>query len=266
MGITDVDVWLDLNILALDTSSRNCSVCLQRESHKFIRRDDASVSHSRHLLALIQQSLDEAELSLEQLDAIAIVKGPGSFTGLRIGIAVAQGLAFAQQIPVIAVSSLAVVAAHSQQVFAQQALSVDAVLATMDARMSELYCSWYDVRGSLPKIIGREWVLNPSELHRVGELHFQEESGLLVNTPVGFGPQSMSTLESPTLLIVGEGLCYRDELSLPFSDWISSTVDLSLIAPEASHVLPLAACAIAEGQSLEAEQLIPSYLRDNVTS
>mgnify|MGYP001165370204 FL=1 len=255
-----------MNILALDTSSRHCSVCLQRDSHQFIRRDNGSVSHSRHLLALIQQSLDEAELCLEQLDAIAVVKGPGSFTGLRIGIAVTQGLAFAQQIPVIAVSSLAVVAAHSQQIFAQQALAVDAVLATMDARMNELYCSWYDVRGSLPQIIDREWVLKPSELHRVGELHYQEASGVLVNTPVELGPQSVSTVESPTLLIVGEGLCYADQLSLPFSDWRSSTVDLSIIAPDASHVLPLAEHALAERQSIEAEQLMPSYLRDNVTS
>lgn len=205
-------------------------------------------------------------MCLEQLDAIAVVKGPGSFTGLRIGIAVTQGLAFAHQIPVIAVSSLAVVAAHSQQLFAQQALAVDAVLATMDARMSELYCSWYDVRSSVPQIIGRECVLKPSELHRVGELHYQEASGFLINTPVGSGPQSASTLESPTLLIVGEGLCYGDQLSLPFSDWMSSTDDLSVIAPDASHVLPLAEYALAERQSIEAEQLIPSYLRDNVTS
>ena len=197
-----------MNILALDTSSSHCSACLKRDSHQFIRRDNASVSHSRHLLALIQRSLDEAELYLEQLDAISVVRGPGSFTGLRIGIAVTQGLAFAQQIPVIAVSSLAVVAAHSQQVFAQQGLSVDAVLATLDARMSELYCSWYDVRGSLPEIIGQEWVLKPSELHRVGQLHYQETSGFLVNTPVELRSQSVSILESTRLLIVGQCLCY----------------------------------------------------------
>ena len=255
-----------MNILALDTSSRHCSVCLQRDSHKFIRRDNGSVSHSRHLLSLIQQSLDEAELCLEQLDAIAVVKGPGSFTGLRIGIAATQGLAFAHQIPVIALSSLAVVAAHSQQVFSKQALAVDAVLATMDARMGELYCSWYDVRSSLPQIIGREWVLKPSELHRVGELHFQEPTGFLINTPAELGIQSVSTLESPTLLIVGEGLCYGDQLGLPFSDWMSSTVDLSIIVPDASYVLPLAEHALAESQSIGAEQLMPSYLRDNVTS
>ncbi len=255
-----------MNILALDTSSRHCSVCLQRDSHQFIRRENGSVSHSRYLLTLIQQSLDEAELCLEQLDAIAVVKGPGSFTGLRIGIAVTQALAFAHKIPVIAVSSLAVVAVHSQQIFAQQALAVDAVLATMDARMSELYCSWYDVRGSLPKIIGREWVLMPSELHRVGELHYQDESGFLVSNPFEFGSQAVSTLEPPKLLIVGEGLCYDDRLSMPFSNWMSSTVDLSIIAPDASHVLPLAEHALAERQSIEAEQLMPSYLRDNVTS
>ena len=255
-----------MNILALDTSSRHCSVCLQRASHQFFLRDDASVSHSRHLLALIQQSLDDAELRLEQLDAIAIVKGPGSFTGLRIGIAVTQGLAFAHQIPVIAVSSLAVVALSSQKAFAKQAVAVDAVLATMDARMSELYCGWYDIRGSIPRLIGREWVLKPSELNRVGELQCEEKSGSLISSPIELGSRPASTHQSLALSIVGGGLCYGDQLSLPFSKWMSSTVDLSIIAPDASHVLPLAEHALAERQSIQAEQLMPSYLRDDVTS
>ena len=255
-----------MNILALDTSSRHCSVCLQRESHQFFLRDDASVSHSRHLLALIQRSLDDADLRLEQLDAIAIVKGPGSFTGLRIGIAVTQGLAFAHQIPVIAVSSLAVVALSSQQAFAKQAIAVDAVLATMDARMSELYCGWYDIRGSVPRLIGREWVLKPSELNRVGDLQCEEKSGSLINSPIELGSRSASTHQSLALSIVGGGLCYRDQFGSPFADWISLSDDLSIVTPDASFVLPLAESALVEHQGIEAEQLIPCYLRDNVTS
>lgn len=259
-----------MNILAIDTSSRYCSVCLLCETNRFTRRDDTSVSHSRHLLGLIQHTIDEADLRLEQLDAIAVVQGPGSFTGLRIGIAMTQGLAFAHQIPVVPVSSLAAVAMKTKQAFTEEAIAADAVLATMDARMGELYCGWYDVRDAVPKLIGREWVLKPADLNRVGELHFDEDSGLLTHSSIdeliNSMAKSLSIGASPRLLMVGEGLCYEDQIAPPCLGWISSTVDLSGITPDASVVASYAAHVVSTQGSIEAEQLIPSYLRDNVTS
>ncbi len=233
----------------------------------FARQDNASISHSRHLLGLIQQTLDEAELRLEQLDAIAVVRGPGSFTGLRIGIAVAQGLAFGHQIPVIPVSSLAAVAMNAKLKFNKNALSVDAVLATLDARMSELYCGWYDLRGSLPQLIGRERVLKPSELSQVGRLHLEAGSLSLISLPADPISDSLANEVAPALLMVGEGLSYQDQITPPFSHWISLGEDLTAIGPDACAVVPLAEQAFLSKQGIvQAEQLIPSYLRDNVTS
>ena len=98
-----------MKLLAFDTATEACTVALWLDG-KVLERFEHQSQHSEHLLAMIDALLAEAELSISQLDAIAFGRGPGSFTGLRIGAGVAQGLAFAANLPVVPVSSLAALA------------------------------------------------------------------------------------------------------------------------------------------------------------
>src|SRR5690554_2213743 len=120
-------------VLALDTSTEQCSVALQI-GDKFVSR--AAVTpreHSQRILGFVQEVLDEQGLTLKQLDAIVVGHGPGSFTGVRIGVSVAQGLAFSQQLPVIPVSTLTALA---QQAIRLQ--DAQQIVCAIDARMQEV--------------------------------------------------------------------------------------------------------------------------------
>jgi tRNA threonylcarbamoyladenosine biosynthesis protein TsaB len=122
-------------ILALETSTDACSVALQvgdevRMDHRLAPR-----SHARLLLPMIEALLADAALSPAGVDAIVYGRGPGSFTGLRIGCAVVQGLAFAHDVPTLGISSLEVLA-EAVRVGQPQAAGV---VTMLDARMGECY-------------------------------------------------------------------------------------------------------------------------------
>jgi len=104
-----------MKILAIDTSSMACSVALADNEELLERHEIIGNRHSRKLLGFVQALLIRAGTSLHDLDAIAIGNGPGSFTGLRLGLGVAQGLAWGADLPLIPVSSLAAMAAQSDQ-------------------------------------------------------------------------------------------------------------------------------------------------------
>ncbi len=94
------------NLLIIDTSTNVCTVILQSQNSVAVQQSEDSRSHGRFLLPAVNRLLFEQELELGDLDAIAVVAGPGSFTGIRIGVGVVQGLAAALEIPVILISSL----------------------------------------------------------------------------------------------------------------------------------------------------------------
>ena len=272
-----------LKILALETSSKHCSVALQYaaqtptgELQIATRLDSSALSHSRSLLALINDVLQEANLSFAELDAIAVARGPGSFTGLRIGIAVAQGLAFGHQLPILPISSLAAVAYNALTYWQKQAASmptVEAVLATMDARMGEVYCGWYDLRGELPVLIGNEHVLKPALLLQAGLPCLQSvESApvvMLSNHNVSDNDIIGSATPMTHLAIAGEGLHYYAqyptslrELLPELSEELSEELS---IQPDAAALLPLATRDFNLNLGIEPEALSPVYLRNNVT-
>lgn len=123
-----------MKILALETSTEFCSVALylgDRVLHKEILADRC---HSEILLPMVQEILAEAELSLTQIDGIAFGAGPGSFTGLRIACGVAQGLAYATNLPVTGISTLEAVA---------QKMGEQRIIVALDARMGEIYHAAY---------------------------------------------------------------------------------------------------------------------------
>ena len=124
-----------MKILAFDTSSEYCSIAVLAGGELFSREILAGQRHSALLLPQVAEVLAECGIGLAALDGIAFGSGPGSFTGLRIGCGVAQGLAFGADLPVIGVSTLLALA---------QGCGGERVIACLDARMGEVYHSAYE--------------------------------------------------------------------------------------------------------------------------
>ena len=127
-------------ILAVDTSTEACSVALQIGNETIAKYADEPRSHSRLLMPMVQQVLAEAQIKVNQLDAIGVSIGPGSFTGLRIGFAAVQGMAYGADIPVTPVSTLELIAATYRR---QQNIQAGDVITLLDARMSEFNLGRY---------------------------------------------------------------------------------------------------------------------------
>src|SRR5574340_720031 len=95
-----------MNLLAIETATESCSAALNIDGRIIERSELAPRRHAELILPMIESLLGEAGIARAQLDGIAVGRGPGAFTGVRLAIAVAQGLALALDIPVVAVSSL----------------------------------------------------------------------------------------------------------------------------------------------------------------
>jgi tRNA threonylcarbamoyladenosine biosynthesis protein TsaB len=146
-----------LKLLALDSAGSASTVAVWRDGELLTRDGAAGGHHSEHLLSLLDAVLVESGLRLADLDAIAVGRGPGAFTGVRLAIGVAQGLAFAAQLPVIPVSNLE--AAAERAAALQDAPA--RLLVCQDARMHEVYWAAYErsAAGLVPA--GAEAVARP---------------------------------------------------------------------------------------------------------
>lgn len=127
-------------ILNLETATTNCSVCIAKDGVILAikERDTPNYSHSEQLHVFIQEVLAEAVVSLSNVDAIAISKGPGSYTGLRIGVSAAKGLCFSLDIPLISISTLKSMATQSTLT------EIDYIIPLLDARRMEVYSRVFD--------------------------------------------------------------------------------------------------------------------------
>ncbi len=146
-------------ILAVETCTMACSVALWDGKRMYERFLEAERSHSKKLLPMCQSVLSEAGLTMSHVDAIACTRGPGSFTGVRIGVGVAKGLAFGQNLPIYAVSSLAALAYQVMEV-----APCERVVALLDARMGELYMGEYENAHGFPRLIGQESLTDVASL------------------------------------------------------------------------------------------------------
>lgn len=137
-------------ILHIDSTTKVCSVALSKEGAllKLVEIDSEKLSHSEKLHLFIQQSLEEAGITIKELQAIAVSKGPGSYTGLRIGVSAAKGLAYGLDIPLISVNTLDAMASA-----VQSTVESDAVLIPMiDARRMEVFSSIHQNGSCLEKV------------------------------------------------------------------------------------------------------------------
>ncbi|MEE9371850.1 MAG: tRNA (adenosine(37)-N6)-threonylcarbamoyltransferase complex dimerization subunit type 1 TsaB [Saprospiraceae bacterium] len=133
---------LSINILCIETSTDVCSVCISRDDEIMGLNEFKEFRHSSHLLPLILSSLEEAGMPQSDLDAICISKGPGSYTGLRVGASTAKGWAFALDLPLLGIDTLLSLA--NGLLLAQREIPPHSVIMPMiDARRNEVYTSLY---------------------------------------------------------------------------------------------------------------------------
>jgi tRNA threonylcarbamoyladenosine biosynthesis protein TsaB len=135
-----VRVFRNMKILAIETASEACSAALNLDGEISIRYKVVPRGHSELILTMVDDLLRESGLSYASLDAVAYGRGPGSFTGVRIATGVTQGIAFAADLPVIGISTLAALAQRGYREKGERNL-----LAAFDARMGELYWGGYRV-------------------------------------------------------------------------------------------------------------------------
>ena len=126
-------------ILHIETSTKNCSVSIAKSGELISLKEinNGAYSHSEMLHPLIKEALLESKLTIKEIEAIAVGKGPGSYTGLRIGVSAAKGLCFANDIPLISINSLEILA-HST------AIDKGYIIPMIDARRMEVYSAIYD--------------------------------------------------------------------------------------------------------------------------
>lgn len=148
-----------MRILAIDASTEWCSVAVGGGARWHVRDEHARETHSERLLPMVRSALAEAGWTLSALDGIAFGAGPGSFTGVRIGCGVAQGLALGADLPVVPVPTLAAIA---QDVWRERGEA--RVFACLDARMREVYLAAYTRDGEVWRTVGAPAVLAPSEM------------------------------------------------------------------------------------------------------
>jgi tRNA threonylcarbamoyladenosine biosynthesis protein TsaB len=223
-------------LIAIETSTENCSAALMRNDAVIERSELAPRRHAELILPMIESLLNEAGLSRRELDAIAVGRGPGAFTGVRLAISVAQGIALGLDIPVVPISSLAALAQDTPAQIGEP------ILATIDARMGEVYTGVFRRNDEgLVDSIGAESV-GPASMVLV--------------------PKSTSG-KSDQWLVIGTGWgVYQDALALrlPGSPrWADGS-----LYPQARAVAVLAAPLFASGHSLAPEFALPVYLRDKV--
>jgi len=127
-------------ILNIETSTKNCSVSIAENGELLSLKEinTGNYSHAEMLHPLILESLKESNIELSKIDAMAVGKGPGSYTGLRIGVSATKGLCFANNLPLISINSLEILA-HAQQIEDQGYL-----VPMIDARRMEVYSAIFD--------------------------------------------------------------------------------------------------------------------------
>lgn len=218
-----------MKLLALDTATEQCSAALLAEGRLYERRQLTQRGHAELILPMIETLLGEAQLTLNDLDALAFGRGPGAFTGVRIAVGVAQGLALGAGLPVIPVSNLAAVAQ-------QHATPGARLLVCMDARMNEVYWAAF--------AIDEQGLAIPITDERVS------------------APEQVQVEAAELSMAVGTGFAAYPLLAQRFA---TLPMDAQRL-PRAADMAYLAQRAWQRGETVAPAQALPVYLRDQVAS
>lgn len=216
-------------LLALDTATECCSAALLHDGRVTARSEVIPRQHAQRLLPMIEELLGERELRLQDVDALVFGRGPGAFTGVRIATGMVQGLAFAADKPVIAVSNLAALAQR-----AWREHGAETVAAAIDARMDEVYWGLYGRQDGVMQSLDDERVCPPEA----------------VSLPDGVA----------SVAGAGTGWQYADRLA------VSAERSWPQMLPDAVDLITLALPRWLAGEVLDAADAQPVYLRDKVAT
>lgn len=213
-----------MKLLAFDTSTEHLSVAVARDGQLWEYSGAGGARASNDLIATVLDLLRQAGLRMSELDAISFGAGPGSFTGLRTACAVAQGLAYGANVPVLPVNSLMAVA---------DAAGGEEVIALLDARMDEIYWARF------AKADGR----------------WQTVSDAALVSPQNFVAQ----LPSAPLRLAGNAFAVYAPLAA-----LAPRFECIQALPTAAAMLRLAPVLLQQGLAVPADQALPTYVRDKV--
>lgn len=218
-------------ILSIETSGHHCSVALSEGVRILARRlSGEKLTHNATLAPFVEEVLEETGLSVSELSAIAVSAGPGSYTGLRVGIALAKALCFGADKPFIAVDTLQSLAHHAAHELQQNATYI----ANVDARRMEVYAAAFDRNGKQ---------LSPTQPLII-------ESGIFENW-----------LAQGDVVFCGSGT------SKGISLLSSSGIACHPMEPKADYLTPLAYKAYLEGQFEDPASFRPQYIKPpNITT
>ncbi|HMB39064.1 MAG TPA: tRNA (adenosine(37)-N6)-threonylcarbamoyltransferase complex dimerization subunit type 1 TsaB [Wenzhouxiangellaceae bacterium] len=217
-----------MKILAIETATEACSVALVDGDQRLQRQEIGARVHAAALLPWIAELLAEAGLTYGDLDGVAVDRGPGGFTSIRLGLGVTQGIGLAHDLPAWPVSSLAALA-HA----ARPAGYSGRFLAALDARMGEVYAGWFSIDQDRIQPIGAEILCPPGELKVLDDGPFIAAGNAFSN----YGPELRDVL--------GTGL---DAVQAEAWPTALAVADLAL-----------------RTDAVAAHELKPIYLRDRVT-
>ena len=227
-------------ILAIDTSTTWCSVALSLgEEAPLFRHELVSAGASQIVLPWVEALLQESHLQLKDLDAIAIGIGPGAFTGVRLGVAVVQGLAIASDLAVLPVTSLDAIAAQCIKTSAFEKIKPKYFVIAIDARMDEIYWAKYEAVTQTQQLA-----------KRIGDIHLSKPEDV-----------DLTNIE----FLAGSALqAYGDRL---FSKATVSRSQIGLdpeIQLSALGILDCARQTLKDGGLRHVHELEPLYVRDKV--
>ena len=226
----------NITLLALDTSTEACSVALWHKGEKTHLDELAQRTHTKRILPMVDELLANSGINLKQVDVLAFGRGPGSFTGVRIGAGIAQGLAFGADLPVIAVSNLTTMAQAAFELH-----QAENVAAAIDARMNEVYFSQVK-REKVRSELGEFFQWNP-----------------VIEEQVCQPEKALEQLSDLTAYRVGTGWAAYPQ----FKD--SGLEGSDIILPSAQYMLELALTDYAQNKVISALEIEPVYLRNEVT-
>ena len=236
--------------LALETSTDTLSLAVSRGAQTWTHTSAGGALTSTHMIPQTLALLKEADLALTDLQAVVFGRGPGAFTGLRTACAVAQGLAFGANLPVLPIDTLLAVAEEARAAAATTgAAPVTRVLAVMDARMEQLYVAAYEftpnatnaATGDAEHMHGTWRCVQAPELHSPESLHW----------PADWVQDSFIAAGNAWPVYAGR---WPAALSAP----------QVLALPTAAALLRLAPAAWAVGLAVPPEEALPLYIRDKV--
>ena len=220
-----------MNLLGIETSGTIGSVALRTSAGLFVRDIATPREQTEQLLGLVDDLLAAAGTTLEALDGIAFGRGPGSFTGLRVSTAVAQGLSAGTGVPVLPVSSLLCLAERAWREWA-----CERCLVCIDAHMGEIYSAESARRDGVVQIVGSERLVAPADV---------------------------APLAGADWAAVGSGFATPGAGQALTAPLAAAARVLAALQPSAQDLFPQAARDLAAGRGLDAAAALPVYLREH---